>query len=52
VTYSYDPGWDGMGPTDDRLERCAACRHVFDVEDHADEDDEGAPAGVKEVERG
>lgn len=48
VTYSYDPEWDGMGPSDERLERCAACRHVFDVEDSADEDDEPATAGAPE----
>jgi hypothetical protein len=47
VAYQYDGG-DDLGPTDERLERCAACGHVFDVDDHADEEDDidaakGAP---------
>lgn len=29
-----------MDPGDDRLQRCAACGEVFDLDDHADEDDE------------
>lgn len=37
VCYQYDDEDFGVG--DDRLERCAACGHVFDVEDHADEED-------------
>lgn len=45
VSYQYDRG-DDMEQTDERLERCAACRHVFDIEDSADEDEEDAP-GVK-----
>jgi hypothetical protein len=45
VSYQYDNGWDGE-QTDERLERCASCRHVFDIEDHADEDDEDATCGV------
>lgn len=40
VVYQYDDGADDCGPGDDSLERCAACGHVFDVEDHAQEDDE------------
>ena len=39
VTYQYDSG-DDFGQSDDRLERCAACGEVFDIEDHADEDDD------------
>jgi hypothetical protein len=39
TTYQYDPG-DDLEQTDERLERCAACRHVFDIEDSADEDEE------------
>ena len=31
---------DEDDPQDDRLERCAACGEVFDVEDHAEEDDD------------
>lgn len=39
TTYQYDNG-DDFGQSDDRLERCAACGHVFDVEDHADEEED------------
>lgn len=41
VTYPYghddgaDHEWD-----DSRLERCAACGHVFDIDDGLDEDDD------------
>jgi uncharacterized Zn finger protein len=35
--YTFD---DGDDPGDDRLQRCAACGHVFDLDDHADEDEE------------
>ena len=46
VSYQYDPG-DDLEQTDERLERCAACRHVFDIDDSADEDDdEPATCGV------
>lgn len=38
-TYGHEQGWD-YEADDDRLERCAACGHIFDIEDHADEDDE------------
>lgn len=38
VTYTYDV--EDFGSCDDRLERCAACGEVFDIEDHADEDDD------------
>jgi hypothetical protein len=31
-------------PHDDRLQRCAACGEVFDLDDHADEDDDEAIA--------
>ena len=37
TTYQYDDEGD---PQDDRLERCAACGEVFDVEDHAEEEDD------------
>jgi DNA-directed RNA polymerase subunit RPC12/RpoP len=42
VTYQYDDGDDcAVGVhLDDRLERCAACGAVFDIDDHADEDDD------------
>ena len=36
-TYQYD---DEDEPDDDRLQRCAACGTIFDIDDHADEDDE------------
>lgn len=39
VCYQFD-GDDDYGPQDERLERCAACGEVFDVEDHAYEEDE------------
>lgn len=39
TTYQYDDG-DDCGMADDRLERCAACGAVFDVEDHAEEEDD------------
>ena len=39
-----------FGPDDERLERCAACSAVFDIEDAAEDDDEAecstVPAGV------
>lgn len=38
VCYEYND--DDMGLGDDRLERCAACGEIFDIEDHAPEDDE------------
>jgi hypothetical protein len=53
LSYQYDPG-DDLEQTDERLERCAACRHVFDIEDHTDEDDDDddVAAGMQEVPRG
>ncbi len=39
VSYQYEAG-DDCGQADDRLERCASCGEVFDVEDHIDEDDD------------
>lgn len=39
TTYQYDAGFDGE-PATDWLERCAACGEVFDVEDHAEEEDD------------
>ncbi len=35
--YTFD---DEDEPSDDRLQRCAACGHIFDIDDHADEDEE------------
>ena len=37
-TYQFNS--EDFGPDDERLERCAACSAVFDIEDHTDEDDE------------
>ena len=45
-TYQFDDWGDDFGAcADDRMERCAACGAVFDIDDHAPEDDdhEGAP---------
>lgn len=40
-SYEFNPdGDDGFGMSDDRLERCAYCGHVFDIEDHTPEDDD------------
>lgn len=39
VHYQYDPG-DDLEQTDERLERCAACGAVFDIEDAAEDEDE------------
>ena len=39
TTYCYDEG-DDMPGGDERLERCAACGAVFDIEDESPEDDE------------
>lgn len=38
VCYQYDD--DELGPGDERLERCSACGEIFDIEDHAEEEDE------------
>lgn len=38
VTYQFDD--DDTGQDDYRLERCAACGKVFDIDDHADEEDD------------
>jgi hypothetical protein len=38
VHYQYCD--DDFGPDDERLERCAACGEVFDIEDSPDEDEE------------
>lgn len=40
VTYTFDGFGDDCEQVDDRLERCAACGTIFDIEDSADEDDE------------
>lgn len=39
VSYQYDDGDDDL-PDDERIERCAACGHIFDIEDELPEDDE------------
>lgn len=51
VCYQYDD--EDMGLGDDRLERCASCGEIFDIDDHAPEDDEEwevPAAGQKETE--
>ena len=35
--YQFD---DEEDPRDDRLQRCAACGEIFDLDDHAPENDE------------
>lgn len=46
TTYLYDEG-DDMPGGDERLERCAACGHIFDIEDAAPEDEDDMPANAK-----
>lgn len=36
TVYQFD---DEDEPQDDRLQRCAACGEVFDLDDHTEEDD-------------
>jgi hypothetical protein len=38
-----------FGPDDERLERCAACSAVFDIEDAAEDDDEAECSAVDGV---
>ena len=38
-TYQFNSDDDFAGD-DERLERCAACGAVFDIEDHADEEED------------
>lgn len=39
TTYHYCDGGEDVGPADDEdLERCAACGHIFYIENHTDED--------------
>lgn len=40
VCYQYDDGEDFGGKVDDRLERCAACGEVFDLDEHQPEGDD------------
>lgn len=42
VHYEFDGdhGEDGFGLPDDRLQRCADCGHVYDIEDETPEDDD------------
>jgi hypothetical protein len=42
VTYQFDADDDCL-EADGRLERCAACGDVFDIDDHADEDEDTPP---------
>ena len=37
VAYQFD---DEDEPEDDRAQRCAACGAIFDLDDHADEDED------------
>lgn len=37
VVYQYD---DENDPLNDRLQSCAACGEIFDLDDHAPEDDD------------
>lgn len=37
VCYQYD---DDDAPQVENMERCAACGEIFDIEDHADEEEE------------
>lgn len=41
-TYQFNSEGDFAGD-DERLERCAACGAVFDIEDSSDEEEEGQP---------
>lgn len=52
VHYQFDGWGDDCATADDRMERCAACGHVFDIEDSADEDDEDAATPAQGSERG
>lgn len=45
VHYQYDDGND-CGPHTEGLERCAACGHVFDIEDAADDEDDAYGVGL------
>ncbi len=42
VSYEYCNGWDDESHAEEH-QRCAACRHVFYIEDSADEDEDDAP---------
>lgn len=37
VCYVYDD--EIFGPYSESLDRCAACGHIFDIEDHTPEDE-------------
>lgn len=37
-TYTYDDEDDGQ--SSENLERCSACRNIFDVEEHLPEEDD------------
>lgn len=40
TTYQYDGAGECHGSSDEGLERCAACGHIFDIEDHTPEDED------------
>jgi len=40
TVYQYN-GCDDFGGEDDRLQRCAACGEIFDLDDHAEEHEDG-----------
>jgi len=52
TTYQFDGYGDDLEQSDDRLERCAACGEVFDIEDSADEYDDEFELADQDVQRG
>jgi hypothetical protein len=38
-TYHYDNTWDGEPTSNDDMERCAFCGHIFYIDESLDEDD-------------
>lgn len=40
TVYQYDDCDEDDPGDDDRLQRCAACGEIFDLDDHAPEDDD------------
>lgn len=40
TTYQFDDSDQHNPMADDRLERCAACGAIFDIDDHIPEDDD------------
>lgn len=44
VCYQYDGGASDHEPgPGENIERCSACGHIFDIEDHEPEDEEERP---------